>query len=326
MRPTDPDVAGEHALAALPTLAALRRRSLLRLGILAILLVLVLVPAAALPVAPLAALVLLAAVFASSLWDRHLGRQLAEGVARTEELALLGRFPEAWDSAWETLPLCRRHPLGQESWLRLTLTMGRAAMWGRAYETAETLVALVGQRLGPEHPLRSFCHVQRSLAAAFDGRPGVAEDELVAVRGLLRRSEVPQARAVLLVAELAQAYAAQQPQRAVELLDERLERLAPLGRDAGIGHLLAAWAYHGAGRSEAARGAWRDAALLMGAAACRMVLDLDLEDERATPLHAPAGASTETAEVVGGDATDAGAAAPFQPPDPPNHGEEERHG
>jgi hypothetical protein len=179
-------------------------------------------------------------------------------------------------------------------WLRLTLVMGRAAMWGRAYETAETLVTLVSDQVGPDHPLAPFCHVQRSLAAAFDGRPGVAEDELVAVRGLLRRSPAPQAGAVLLTAELAQAYAAQQPERAVEHLEGREERLSALGRDAGIGHLLAAWAYQQTGDLPAARAAQRDAVLLMGRSACKSVLDLGLDDE-ATDGEAAAGGAEGSA-------------------------------
>jgi hypothetical protein len=280
--PTDPDLAYDQAVRSLPTLQTLRRRSLLRLGLLGALLVIVLMPNVPL-LAPLGSLALLGAIFGVSAWDRYLGKQLAEGLARAEELGLLGRFPESWDTAWRTLPLCRKHPLGQESWLRLTLTMGRAAMWGRAYETAETLVALVSQQIGPDHPLASFCHVQRSLAAAFDGRPGVAEDELVAVRGTLRRSPSPQAGAVLLVAELAQAYAAQQPARAIEHLEDREERLAPLGRDAGIGHLLAAWAYQQVGQGESARAAYRDAVLLLGVDACQAVLDLEIEPDSGSP-------------------------------------------
>ncbi len=274
--PIDPQLAAEQAARSLPTFQMLRKRSFIRLGLLGALLVIILLPSVPF-LAPIGSLVLLGAIFGVSAWDRYLGRKLAEGLARAEELALLGRYPEAWDAAWQTLPICRKHPLGQESWLRLTLTMGRAAMWGRAYETAGALVGLVSQQIGPDHPLASFCHVQRSLAAAFDGRPGVAEDELVAVRGTLRRSPAPQAGSVLLVAELAQAYASCQPARAIEHLADRERRLASLGRDAGIGHLLAAWAYQEVGQADEARSAYRDAVLLLGVDSCRAVLDLQLE-------------------------------------------------
>ncbi|MCK4871335.1 MAG: hypothetical protein KAS72_01300 [Phycisphaerales bacterium] len=263
--------------AATPSAGALRRRALGRLSLIGCLLVVIVID---LPVPGfnlLAMVGVLAAVAATAVWDRWQRTTLSGAVVRTEELTLLSRHGEAWDAAWDGLPICRSSPVGRESWTRLCLAMVRCALWAGQYELVEVLTDAVLEHLRPEHPLGAYCRLQRSIAASLDGRPGVAEDELVPIRGMVQRNGPPGARAGLLVAELAQCYASNQPQRACEHAVDLDRQLAPIGRDAGLGHLLAAWAMAHTAQRDRAQRAWRDATLLLGEGACRSILDPGLD-------------------------------------------------
>ena len=278
LRPFDPTHSLERVKMSLPSAKLLRRRALIRLALIVLLLAVMALQFSA----PLVGLLFVAAVLTVmiilSAWNRSVGKTLMQATGRAEELVTLTRYAEAWDLAWDNLPVCRTHPLGVESWLRLVLTMARSAIWSRQFETAEVLLEFTLEQIGNNHPLAPYCHVQRSVAAGMDKCPGIAEDELLAVRSNLIHSRQPLAEAALLVAELSQCYASNQPQRALEHAKYLIKTLAPLGREGSLGHLLAAWAYNETGDIPKAKNSWRDAILLNGYSACCWMLDLGFGD------------------------------------------------
>jgi hypothetical protein len=275
-RPVEPEAVVAHLHLTLPDVRTNRRDAMTRMMVIVVALI-----GFMLPIPGIMKLVLgisIACLLVGwSYWQRHERRMVGETLMRTEELTTVGRYHEAWDAGWDGLALCRRSAAAGDAWLRMLLAMGRAALMNGRYETVEAISAFLADRIAPDDPLMLYCRMQRSIAAALDGRPGVAEEELTHVRGLARNSANPTARATTLLAELAQCRAANQPERALDHLHDLASRLAPLGRDAGIGHALAAWALARLGRVDEARRSWLDARLLLDHDILRRLIDPRLE-------------------------------------------------
>ncbi|MBI1375152.1 MAG: hypothetical protein GC159_20730 [Phycisphaera sp.] len=184
-------------------------------------------------------------------------RSIQAGVVNVYELTLLRRSREALLGAWDLLPRLYRQPAEHAQVVSImTNCLMRLRAYDPAVETCEYLLAHVP----PQHPAGYLIRLQRLLGHLHLDRLADADDE---IRSLRNASLGPYEAAVLTTAHLYQQIKTNHHDDAADLADEAIDRLHPLGIEAGYGYGLIATAFHFRGDADAAGRWWRRATMLI---------------------------------------------------------------
>jgi len=193
---------------------------------------------------PLSALLMFAALLwligHTSFRTRRL-LSLQARVRRTQEIAMLRRYPKALRQGWRTLP--KVTPLPQ-------LHGQTIAMMSHCLDTlGQYDAAIVGydyllDKLPPGQPAAIHIGVSRAAAALGAERLSDADDALRRLRGPIEPFENTPISAAYRLALLTQQVRTYHFQEGVQESEGLVDALRPLGIDAGYGHALMALCHY----------------------------------------------------------------------------------
>ncbi len=199
-------------------------------------------------------------------------REAEARATRTQELAMLRRYPEALRAAWTLLPAVSFNPLLHA---RTVALLAHALDRVGAYEPSLVAYDYLLQHLPEDHPTTFPLRVQRALVALLSDHLVDADTALRRLRGTPADEPGTPVGAAYRFAQLVQHVRTNHFGDAIDGFPNLVEDLRPLSTDAGYGYGLMALCHHrlrrdaaGAGpaRTEARRW-WEWATLLLPPAA-----------------------------------------------------------
>lgn len=192
---------------------------------------------------------------------------LQSGVRRTQETAMLRRYPQALRRGWQMLPQVTPIPMLHGQTVAMishcldTLGQHDAAIVGYDYLLAQ---------LPPGQPITVHIGVSRAAAALGAERLSDADDAIRRLRGPVEPFQNTPISAAYRLAMLAQQVRTHHFEEGVKESEGLTDELRPLGVEAGYGHALMALCHYytdagtdGGEVSSEARTWWQQATLLL---------------------------------------------------------------
>ncbi|MEM1212076.1 MAG: hypothetical protein AAGI68_07235 [Planctomycetota bacterium] len=208
-------------------------------------------------------------------WRGRRMRGLEREIREMDDLGVLRDWAGALSIGWRLLPRVRGQP---GAWAKVVAIMGRGlaevGAWGASMVSVETLLG----RLPAEHPAGAGLRLSRAVLALRLDRLGDADDDLRRVRRMLgemdpinggsdtlpfRPGEREGLAAGFAYAGLVQDVVTHHFAEGVERGDRLVERLRPMGMEAGYGYGLMALCHWKVGDADGARRWWTRAVLLV---------------------------------------------------------------
>jgi len=192
------------------------------------------------PVGSLLLWVALGWLFGHSAYRTHKAQVLETLVRKSQELAMLRRYPEALRRAWRLLPKAQGNPM---------LHSQTVAMISHCLDALGAFdAAIVGydyllKRMPPGQPITVHLGVSRAFASLGAENLSDADDALRRLRGAVEPFDHTPISAAYRLTRLAQQVRTHHFADAVQQRDGLLEALRPLGVEAGYGHALMALCY-----------------------------------------------------------------------------------
>lgn len=195
-------------------------------------------------------------------------RQLEQRVENIRDMAMRRDWGSSLSTAWTTLPQLVHMPsLHGQTVMIMATDLANL----RAFDSAIVVYDYLVERLPEHHAGATQLRVQRAIAQLSDDRLADADDAIRRLRGITDQLQEPVIKAGLQFAELLQQVRTHHYIDAIAASDTLIERLRPLGVDAGMGYGLMALAYLQLKRrsdepqpyEEHARTWWRRATLLL---------------------------------------------------------------
>lgn len=188
-------------------------------------------------------LLLIVAFGAVLLWFHYkakAARQLELRVDTIRDLALRREWRSSLSTAWDTLPQLVHTPAlhGQTVMIMATDLANL-----RAFDSAIVMYDYLVERLPEQHVGATQLRVQRTIAQLSDDRLADADDAIRRLRGMADMLQDPAVTAGLQFAELFQQIRTHHYLDAIGRSDTLVDRLRPLGVEAGLGYGLMALAY-----------------------------------------------------------------------------------
>lgn len=186
-----------------------------------------------------AAWMLLGIWLAYSMWTARRRLDLERRSARVQESAMLRRFPQALRETWSLLPQLRTRG---DLHGRIVAAMGHSLEQVGAWDAALAAYDFLIRRVPADHPGARPIRMQRVFALLAVDRLADADDELRRLRDVADDPTPSMLSASLTLAQLWQMVATNHFDDAASLRERLVERLRPLGIDAGHGYALMAHA------------------------------------------------------------------------------------
>ncbi len=202
------------------------------------------------PAAMLPWLIILGLLFYSAARVRR-ARDLEARAARIQELALLRRHAMSLRLAWKLLPHVGRNP---ELHMRTVAIMALNMDLVGAAESSLVAYQYLLERLPKGHPGIVQIQVQAALAQLASDHLLDADATLRRLRDLDNAKQSNVATATYHLALLAQQVCTHHDADALPLAQGLVQKLQPLGVDAGYGYALMALAHHRVGQRQAEDG------------------------------------------------------------------------
>jgi tetratricopeptide (TPR) repeat protein len=188
------------------------------------------------------ALVLLGCVAGSLAWSAVLARashQRRERLQQMHEKATLRRPEEALRIGWDLLPEVNESPLMYGS---LLTTFGRCLSELQRDNAAMVCYDRLLESAPSNHPAAKHFACLRALAALFDDRLAEADDSLRRIR-VEDEPEGSPLRSTVGIARLLQQARTYRVDDIIENRGDAIDRMRPLGVEAGYAYALIAWAH-----------------------------------------------------------------------------------
>jgi len=182
---------------------------------------------------------------------------LDQQVRRINEQAMLRHTADALRGAWQLLPQLTTHPQAHGQTVSI---MAGTFLHAQAYEQTIVVCDYLLPHVPPDHPARHFLRLQRVLALLHLDRLADADD---ALRKLHKADLGSTESAMLDIAQLYQQIKTHHYDDAVHESGHMIERLRPLGVDAGFGYAMLACAYQHVDEPEFAEKWWARATMLL---------------------------------------------------------------
>ncbi len=192
------------------------------------------------PVVVLPWLIILGLLFYSAFRVRR-GRNLEARVQRVTDLAMLRRYVPSLRLAWQLLPAVSRNP---ELHLRTVVILGLNLDSVGACEAALVTYQYMLERLPKNHPGLAQLQAQAALAQLASDHLLDADATLRRLRDLENVEPANPVTATYHLARLAQMIRTHHDAEALPMAAGLVERLRPLGVEAGYGYGLMALAHH----------------------------------------------------------------------------------
>jgi tetratricopeptide (TPR) repeat protein len=185
--------------------------------------------------------VVLLGLFATMhLRARHV-QKLERAVTRCQELAMRRYYHRALKQGWQLLPRLTRQPQMRH---RVIAVLGDCLGDLACYEPALVVYDHLLEEVPEDHPAADQLQALRALAAFGSDRLTDGDDALRQLRKQIDPDQSTPVSAAYHLAELLQAIRTHHYAEATEAGQAYIERLRPLGVEAGFGHALLAWSHY----------------------------------------------------------------------------------
>ncbi len=218
------------------------------------------------PLSTILPLVALAWLFGHTSFRTRRAFALEAQVRRTQEIAMLRRYPEALRTGWKYLPQTVPAPMLHGQTIAMIAhcldTMG-------CYDAAIVGYDYLLHRLPPGQPIAVHIGVSRAAAALGAERLSDADDSIRRLRGAVEAYENTPISAAYRLVKLTQQVRTHHFTEGIHESEGLVEALRPLGVDAGYGHaLMALCHYHSTDAdpitpNQSAKTWWEQATLLL---------------------------------------------------------------
>lgn len=185
--------------------------------------------------------IVLAALLVGLSWRVRRLRDLEQRAARASELALTRHYPQALRLGWRLLPNLRAMP---EMHGRTVAVMAYCLDQVKAHDAAIAAYDYLINHLPPSHPGSVQFTIERAINQLLSDQLADADDALRRLRGRMDEYAATPIGASFRLAQLVQQVQTNHFADAVEEQDDLVDKLRPLGIDAGYGYALMALSYH----------------------------------------------------------------------------------
>ncbi len=183
-------------------------------------------------------------LFINAMLRARLQRNMDQQLVKAQELTLQRQNAEALRVAWQLIPQLRTRP---QQYTRAIALLAHNLEQVRAYDAAVIAFGRVLQHLPEDHPATTQMRVEQTMAMLASDQLTDADNHLRRLRNTIDRHTNTAIQAGFHLAALYQQVRTNHFRDAADNQQGMLEKLRPLGIDAGFGHALLALAcYHSA--------------------------------------------------------------------------------